>query len=110
MPSCCNYNHYWRWYYQQNKEHYNAIRREYHKKHYVPHPKPKKYATEEERHEAHKRIMKEHYYNNKDYYRERNTEWYRKHKDDPDWKRRHALAMKKYNDKKKLLKGGVINE
>jgi hypothetical protein len=105
---CCN-KHYWSWYYQENKEHYNKIRGEYHKKHYKPHPIPRKYASKEERYEAQKQKSRERYYNNKEYYRQKNTEWYRKHKDEPDLKRRHALAMKKYHAKRKALKGGENN-
>lgn len=54
--------------------------------------------------------MRDYYYENKERCREVNNEWYRKHRNDPDVKRRHALAMKKYYEKKKALKGGVVNE
>lgn len=108
-PKYCDRYCYWKWYYSNNKDHYNTLRCEYHKRHYVPHPLPKKYQSEEERNEVLKSRAKDYYYKNKDYYRQRNYEWYLKHKDDPEVKRRHALAMKKYNEKRKLLKESEYN-
>lgn len=88
-------------YWQDNYERKSAYFKELHKKQYIPHPKPLKYKTKEERHEAQLEYSKNYYKENKDYYKARNKIWYETHKNDIERRIKHREAMRKYYYKKK---------
>lgn len=101
-PRFCSRHCYDIWYYKTHREKVNRKSCAYHKAHYIPHPLPRKYASDEEKKEHYRKLRKERYENNREYFKIKNREWYEKHKDDPVRKAKHRIAMKKYYEKRKL--------
>lgn len=63
----CGDSCYWKMYYAKNKKTILNRRKEWHKKHYIPHPLNKKKKTIEEI----KEYMKKYYIEHKEYYRKK---------------------------------------
>ena len=96
----CSRKCYYQWYYKTHKEQCDNRRKQWHKKHYIPHPIISKFSTEEECKQHKKDYQRQYYEQHKDYYKQKNREWYKKHKNDPELKRKQSIAMKKYYKKK----------
>lgn len=88
---------YWKTY-RRNKLDYFKKR---HKETYVPHPKPLKYKSDEEREQARKEYSKKYYNEHKEYYKEKQHIYYLEHKNDLDRRIKHRAAMMRYYYKKK---------
>lgn len=99
-PKFCSRKCYHKWYYQTHKQQSYERRLKWHKEHYIYHPKPKKYQTEEELQQKLKEYRHNYYLQHKEYYRLKSREWYNKHRDDPELKKKQSIAMQKYYKKK----------
>lgn len=91
----CSISCYFKNYYNENKERIDERKKQWHKEHYIRHPKPKK--TPEEIKETRKKYVEEH----KEYYRQKHREYYLKHKNDKDYIEKIRKNQKKYFNKLK---------